>query len=371
MKSSKKKNPVSVCIDHVSSCMGPVIPVLIAGGLVKLLVVILTMTGLMSEGTTTEIVLSFIGDAPLYFLPLLVAYSASVHFHVNTVLALASVGAMMSPDFVELVSTGKNLTFAGLPLVGAEYAYSTIPIILLVAAMIYIERAVHRLMPRVLDDILSPLVILLVSSLAGLLLIGPLGTLIGNLLSSGMAWLQVHSPVAAWAVFAAILPLLVATGMHWVFVAVALADLGASGVDGGIMVSFFILSLAQSGACLAVFLRSKAASVKKLALSCALTVFLTGVSEPPIFGITLKYKKPLVTAMLGAAIAGAFQGLVTIHCYVYAFPGVPSCLMFSSAAEPGNLAKAMIAAAIAFGAAFLLTFLFAGKCEETGDEILD
>ena len=139
MKSSKKKNPVSVCIDHVSSCMGPVIPVLIAGGLVKLLVVILTMTGLMAEGTTTEIVLSFIGDAPLYFLPFLVAYSASVHFHVNTVLALASVGAMMSPDFVELAASGKSLTFAGLPLVGAEYAYSTIPIILLVAAMIYRE----------------------------------------------------------------------------------------------------------------------------------------------------------------------------------------------------------------------------------------
>ncbi len=365
MKTKQKANLLTICVDHISSCMGPVIPILIAGGLVKLLVVILTMTGLLAEGSSTEAVLSLIGDAPLYFLPFLVAYTASIHFKVNTPLAIGAVGAMMSPDFISLVAGGGSLSFAGIPLVGADYAYSTIPIILLVASMIFIERLVHRCMPKVLDEILSPLVILLLSSLAGLLLIGPIGTLIGNLLSDGMAWLQLHSPVLAWSLFAGILPLLVITGMHWVFVAVALADLGATGVDAGIMVAFFILSLAQSGACLAVFFRSKSTSIRKLALSCSLTVFLTGVTEPPIYGITLKYKRPLITSMIGAAVAGAYQGLVTIHCYVYAFPGLPSCLMFSDPSEPGNLAKALIAAAIAFAASFLLTFFFGGSPSES------
>ena len=117
-----------------------------------------------------------------------------MHFKVNTVLAIGAVGAMMSPTFVELASSTEDLFFAGIPLIKADYAYSTIPIILLIVVMIYIEKAVHRIMPKALDDILSPLVILLVSSLLGLLAIGPLGTLIGNALSGSMSWLQARVP---------------------------------------------------------------------------------------------------------------------------------------------------------------------------------
>lgn len=363
MERTQKQSIVSIVIDHISSCMGPVVPILIAGGLVKLLVIIFTYTGLVADGSTTEQVLSIIGDAPLYFLPFLLAYSASVHFKVNTVLAIGAVGAMMSPTFVELASSTEDLFFAGIPLIKADYAYSTIPIILLIVVMIYIEKAVHRIMPKALDDILSPLVILLVSSLLGLLAIGPLGTLIGNALSGSMSWLQARVPVIAWALFAGLTPLLVMTGTHWVFVAVAVSQLGVYGVEDGIMVGFFILTLCQTGACLAVFFRAKTAELKKLSFSCAITVFLTGVTEPPIFGVCLKYKKPLITSMIGAAIAGAYQGLVTIHCYVYAFPGIPSFLMFSSPDEPGNLARALIAAAISFAASFLLTFFFGGKLD--------
>ena len=238
MERTQKQSIVSIVIDHISSCMGPVVPILIAGGLVKLLVIIFTYTGLVANGNTTEQVLSIIGDAPLYFLPFLLAYSASVHFKVNTVLAIGAVGAMMSPTFVELASSTEDLFFAGIPLIKADYAYSTIPIILLIVVMIYIEKAVHRIMPKALDDILSPLVILLVSSLLGLLAIGPLGTLIGNALSGSMSWLQARVPVIAWALFAGLTPLLVMTGTHWVFVAVAVSQLGVYGAEDGIMVGF-------------------------------------------------------------------------------------------------------------------------------------
>lgn len=363
MEQTKKKNVAAIVIDHISSCMGPVIPVLIAGGLVKLVVIIFTAAGILAEGSTTEQILSLIGDSPLYFLPFFLAYTASSHFHVNTILAIGAVGAMMSPSFVELASSQEALFFAGIPVIKATYAYSTIPVILLIAVMVYIEKLVHKIMPKALDDILSPLVILLLSALAGLLAIGPLGTLIGNLLSGGMVWLQAHAPVAAWALFAGLSPLMVITGIHWVFVAIAVGQLGAYGMEDGVMAGFFILTLCQAGASFAVFLKAKTPALKKLALSCGITVFLTGVTEPPIYGVTLKYKRPFITSMIGAAIAGAYQGLVTIHCYVYAFPGVPSFLMFSSKEEPGNLLKAMIAAAISFAVSFLLTYLFAGPLD--------
>ncbi len=362
MEENAKKSIGAAAIDHISSCMSPIIPVLIAGGLVKLVVVIVTMSGLLSEGTTTEQVLSLIGDAPLYFLPFLLAHTASLHFGVDSVLAIGAVGAMMSPAFVELVSSGHELAFLGLPLVKATYAYSTIPIILLVAAMIWIEKLVHKIMPKALDDVLSPFLILLLSALLGLLAIGPLGTLIGNLLVGIMDFLELHAPVAAWAVFAATTPLQVITGTHWVFIATCISQLGATGIDSGILVGFFILSVALAGADFAVFFKAKTAALKKLSLSCGITIFLVGISEPSIFGIALKYRRPLLTTMAACAIAGLFQGIVTIHAYVYAFPAVPSCLMF--AGEPGNLLKALLSGAIALVSAFLLTFFFGGRLDK-------
>ena len=361
MKNQTKKNIITVIIDHISSCMAPIIPIVIAGGLVKLIVVILTMTGLLTEGTTTEAVLSLIGDAPLYFLPFFLAYTASAHFKVNTILAIGAVGAMMSPSFVELSNSADQLFFAGIPLIKATYSYSTIPVILLIAAMVWIEKAVHKIMPKAIDDILSPLVILLISSLVGLLAVGPLGTLIGNALSGSIAWLQIHAPAAAWTVFAATTPLQIITGTHWVFVATAISQLGSVGVENGIMAGYFILAIALGGVAFAAFIKAKTPELKKLSLSCGLTVLLAGVSEPTIFGICLRYKRPLVTAILGCAIAGLYQGIVTVNCYVYAFPAIPSCLMFANGSEPGNLAKALIAGAIAFAASFLLTMLFGGR----------
>ena len=363
MEQKSNKNILTVLIDHVSSCMAPIIPIVIAGGLVKLLVIIFTMTGLLAEGSSTEAVLSLIGDAPLYFLPFLLAYTASAHFHVNTVLAIGAVGALMSPTFVDLAEHAQELSFVGIPLIKATYGYSTIPVILLVAAMVWIEKLVHKWMPKAVDDVLSPLVILLLSSLVGLLAIGPLGTLIGNTLSGAIFWLQVHIPWLAWTLFAAVVPLMVITGTHWIFVATAITQLGSTGLDTGILPGFFIMALALGGTCLAVFLKAETPALKKTALSSGLTVLLAGVSEPVLFGICLPYKKPLITMILGSAAAGLYQGIVTVHCYVYAFPAIPSCLMFASGDEPGNFIKAMIAGAIAFAAAFLLTLLFCGKLD--------
>ena len=361
MEQKAKKSLGGAAIDHISSCMAPIIPVLIAGGLVKLVVVIFTMCGFLAEGSPTEQILSLVGDAPLYFLPFLLAHTASLHFRVSPVLAIGAVGAMMSPAFVELAGSADKLTFLGIPLVKATYSYSTIPIILLVAAMVWIEKLVHKLMPKALDEVLAPFLILLLSSLLGLLAIGPLGALIGNILVGIVNWLQIHAPAAAWAVFAATTPLQVITGTHWVFIATCISQIGATGIDNGILVGFFILSVALAGADFAIFFKAKTASLKKMALGCGITIFLVGISEPSIFGLALKYKRPLVTTMAACAIAGLFQGLVTIHAYVYAFPAVPSCLMF--AGEPGNLAKALLSGAIAMAAAFLLTFFFGGRLD--------
>ena len=362
MAHNSHTNFLSRILDTVTECMGPVIPILVAGGIVKVFDLLLSYIGILPEDSTTEQILSLISDAPLYFLPFLVAWSTASHFQASIPAAIASVGTMLSPTFISLVDSGKEITFAGLRVIAANYSYSTLPIILLIAIMSGIEKLLHRHMPKSIDDILTPYLLLLVTSLLGILIIGPIGTIAGNAFSKVFIFLTKTHPVLAWSLFSGLSELMIITGVHWVFVAIALTSLGAEGMDIGIMVGFFLLTMAQSGMAFAVYCKAKNdKALRKTALTCGITVLLTGTTEPSIFGIALKYKWPLITSIIGAAAAGIYQGIATIRCYIYAFPGIVSCLMFSSNSDPKNIFKALIAGGISFTVSFLLTYLFPGK----------
>lgn len=360
-KKFERKKLFTVIIDAISECMAPVIPVIIAGGIVKLFTLILTYTGLLTEGSSTEKILSLIADSPMYFLPFLIAWSGAVYFGTDIPVAIASVGVLLSPSFIELAASGEELTFAGLKVVSASYAYQTLPIILLIAIMAKTEKMLHKYMPGFLDDTLTPFILLLFISLLGLLIICPIGTIAGDAFYGAFLKLTKSNPVLAWSLFSGISTLLIITGTHWVFVTQAIAILGSSGTDIGVMVSMFILATTLGGMAFAVFFRSKSPSLKKTALTCGITVLLTGVSEPPIFGIALKYRWPLITCMLGGSVAGIYQGIVGISCYIFTAPNIISCLMFSDSSDPQNFVQALIAGGIGFAASFLLTLIFPGK----------
>lgn len=355
---------ISGVIDAVTECMAPVIPILVAGGIVKVFELILIYSGILTDGSTTETILSAVSDSPLYFLPFLVAWSSAVRFDADIPAAIGSVGVMVSPAFIALAESGEEITFAGIKVVAATYSYSTLPVILLIYIMSKAEKALHRHMPAAIDSIITPYLLLISTSLVGLIAVGPLGTIAGNAVSGMFFGLADKNPALAWGLFAGLSELMIITGTHWVFVAIALTTLGASGADQGIMVGFFILTMAQSGMSFAVFIRSKSPELRKTSLTCGITVLLTGTTEPSIFGIALRYRWPLITSILGAAAAGIYQGIVAIRCYLYAFPGIVSCLMFSSSEDPHNLWKALTAGGIAFAASFLLTLVFPGKLDD-------
>ncbi|MDO5445712.1 MAG: PTS transporter subunit EIIC [Eubacteriales bacterium] len=361
---TKKKTLFSVIIDAISESMGPVIPIIIAGGIVKLFDLILIYTGILTEGSSTEKILSIISDSPFYFLPFLVAWSSAIHFGANIPAAIASVGVLLSPSFIQMAESGESLTFAGLKVISGSYAYATLPIILLIAIMAKAEKFLHKHLPGYIDDTLTPFFLLLFISLLGLLIICPIGTIAGNAFYDTFLKLTKTHPVFAWSLFSAITALLIITGTHWVFVTETIAILGEAGIDVGVMVSLFILTMAQGGMAIAVFFRSKSPAVKKNALTCGITVLFTGITEPPIFGIALKHKWPLITSMLGAAVAGIYQGIVSINCYIFTSPNLISCLMFSDTSDPQNFIQALIAGGIAFAASFLFTLIFPGKLSE-------
>lgn len=161
----------------------------------------------------------------------------------------------------------------------------------------------------------------------------------------------------AWAVFAGLTTILVSTGMHWIFITLAITQIGVTGMDYGIMVGFLISNISLAGCDLAVFVKSKTADKKAMSISAMITEFASGIAEPSIFGVCFKEKTPLIGNVLGCMIAGVVQGILTVHCYTFAFPCIPTILMFYSVEEPNNLWKAIAVAVVAFAASFIITAL--------------
>ncbi|MDE6389660.1 MAG: PTS transporter subunit EIIC [Lachnospiraceae bacterium] len=351
----KIKKGLSSVFDHISECMAPIIPIVLAGGIFKMVVLLLTTLHVLSG--TTETILSAIATTPFYFLPVMVAYSAAKHFKAEPLLAIVSVCVMLLPDFAALMESGEKVMFIGIPVVPATYAYSVIPIILLIYCMSHVERLLRKLIKESMQPYLLAACVILPTSLLGILIIEPIVSLISNMLANSLNAMQTQVPVVAWGLLAAITSFLVSTGMHWIFITLAITQIGLTGVDYGIMVAFLISNTSLAGCDLGVFVKSKTSDKKAMAVGAMAAVLLPGISEPSIFGVCFKEKTPLLGNVLGCMIAGMVQGILTVHCYIFTFPSIPSILMFYSASEANNLLKALIVAAVSFMVSFLITML--------------
>lgn len=348
----KIKRSLSTVFDHISECMAPVIPILLAGGILKMVVLLFSTLHILSG--TTEVILSSMATTPFYFLPVIVAYSTARHFDTDPVLAIISVCVMLLPDFSALMESGEKVTFIGIPVVSATYAYSVIPIILLIYCMSHVVRFLRKIIKESLQPYFLAVCAILVTSLLGILVIEPVVSLVSNGLAQGLNVMQERVPVIAWALLAGLTIFLVSTGMHWIFMTLAITQIGLTGMDYGIMVAFLISNLSLAGCDFGVFVKSKNKERKSFAISAMLTVLIAGISEPSVFGICFKEKTPAVAGVLGCMIAGAVQGIITVHCYIYTFPSIPSILMFYSDKEPANLCKAILVGVVAFAASFIL-----------------
>ena len=347
------KKQCLVLFDHISECMAPVIPIVLAGGIFKMVVLLLTSLSIISG--STESILASIATAPFYFIPVLVAYSAAKHFDTDPLIAISSVCVMLLPDFTALMESGEKITFLSIPVVPATYAYSVIPIILLIYCMSHIVKWLKSLIKDSFQPYLLAACSIFITALLGILVIEPAVSLISRLLAEALNTMQAEVPVLAWGIFAGLTFLLVSTGMHWIFMTLAITQIGLTGVDYGIMVAMFISNMSFGGCDLGVFFRTKQKEKRTMAISAMVTALIPGITEPSIFGVCFKEKTPMIGNILGCMAAGIVQGIMTVHCYIFTFPSIPSILMFYSTEEPTNLMKAVIVGVVAFVVSFIIT----------------
>lgn len=354
---AEKGNLASRTMELISSIFAPVIWPLASTGLFKALLVVLTQFGWLDPASTTYTILNAAADAFFYFLPILLAVAVAKRFGANMYISMTIGAALVYPSIVALGSSPDPVTFLGIPVVMMSYASSVIPIVVAVWVQSYLERGLQRILPDVVRSLLMPLLTLAIMVPLVLLTIGPASTWLSQAISGGITWLWSLSPLLGGALLGGLVQALVMFGLHWGLVPVMINDLTTQGfslIFGPLMPA----GLAQAAAALAVMLRSRDSELKKVAGSASLSGFLAGVTEPAIYGVNLRLKRPFGFALAGGAVGGAIAAAGGSGSKSFIFPGL---LAMPALSEVGNFTLQLIGSAVAVAIAFGLTYVMGVK----------
>lgn len=356
--SVEKKSIPSAIIDSITGCMTPMIPALTAAGMIKVVLTLLLTFKIVTDQSSTYQVISFIGDAAFYFMPFLIAANAAKVFKVNQSLALIIAGVFLHPNFTAMMASGDPITLFSVPVTPMTYSYSVIPVILMVWIMSYVVKLVDKITPRIVKLILNPTLIILISAPIALIVVGPLGGVIGDGLATAINFLSAKMGFVIVGILAAAFPFIVMTGMHHALTPIGLNAV-ATGGDTLIFVSQVCSNVAQGGASLAVAVRSRDKEMKQLASASGVSA-LMGITEPALYGVTLKLKRPVVAAAIAAGIGGMVGGLLQVCLYV-AQNNITAIPAFIGEKGMSNFFYGLLMIAISFIGAFILTMVFGFK----------
>ncbi|WP_342048832.1 beta-glucoside-specific PTS transporter subunit IIABC [Bacillus sp. OTU530] len=344
----------------------PIIPAIAASGMLKALLVLLPMFNLMAEDSQTYQLLKVISDAAYFFLPILLAYTSSQKFGTNPMVSMAIAGVLLHPNLTAMFSSGKAISFAGIPVKIVSYGSSVIPIILIIWFMSYIEKFADRVSPGPVKVFLKPLIVILIVAPIGLTVLGPLGMYLGSGLAKGVLWINDTAGWAAVAILAVIMPLIVMFGMHKVFYPVVIAALSNPGYESLVLAAMLASNYAQGAGSLAVYFKTKDPKLKQVALSGGISG-LFGITEPALYGVHLKLKKSLVACMIGAGISGIFVGIMKVKAFAMVGPGIASMPIFVEKGS-SNFMLAIIGAVISMVVTFIAVYVIGFKDEKVTEE---
>lgn len=353
----EEKKGLDAVFDTISGIFAPVLAPLIAVGLVKSILAILVITGAMTNQSTTYTILNAVGDSLFYFFPVLLGYTASVKFKCNPFMGAVMGAIMIHPNMIALMKSGEAISLFGLPVRPVTYASSVLPIILTVWAMSYIEKFADKVSPKVIKSFLKPLIIVAITTPLMLVVLGPIGGIIGDGLAALMKGIEGIAPWLIPTIIGALSPLLVMTGMHYSLLPININNRVTLGYDTFLSPGMMVSNIAQGAAGFAVALRTKDKELKQMSFSSAITAVL-GITEPVLYGCNLKLKKPLYAVIAGGGMGGLYIGLTSVKSYAASgSPGLLALPGYIHQVDTANIIHACIGAVIAFVSTFIITLI--------------
>lgn len=360
--STEKKNILTMLMDTISGIMTPVIPAIIGAAMIKVLLTLLPMIGVLNTSGDTYQLLTVIGDGAFFFMPVLIAVSASKKFGTNVYYAASIALIMLHPNFISIMTTAhdanETIRFLGLiPVTYATYSYSVIPIILAVWSLKYVEKFVDKITPVITKNFLKPMLVVLIEAPIALIILGPLGAICGNVLSDVVYFIHDKLGFIAVGLVAGIHPFVVMAGMHHAFTPIKLGMIATTGYENFICIGELCSNMAQGAASLAVAIKSKNKDFKQIAGSSAFSALLAGITEPALYGVTLRLKRPMLGACIGAVAGGLFGGFFQLKCFGIATPAIVTIVQYVEESRPMSLLIAALTILITVIVAFIATML--------------
>lgn len=348
-----KKSILTIAIDVISAIFLPFMGAFMAAGLLKGFLVVFTTVGWLDTAGTTYQLLYAMADGVFNFLPIFLAYTAAKKFKAEPFVAMAVAAALVYPNISTLYSAGEAVSFFGIPVTLISYPCSVIPIVVAVFVQAKFEKLIKPLFPQVIRGIFVPLLSLVVTALLTFLVIGPVTNIVAVGLADGIGWLlDTCLPVAGF-VFGALYPIMLIFGLHWGLVPLVMNNFATIGADP-IFAITLATNFALAGCAFGVFLKTKNPELKQTAVSTGISAFVAGVTEPAIYGVVLKFKRPFVIVCLLDAIGGVL--IATSGGMQTAL--ISTCVLTIPAfvAMMGKIAAVVIA--IGFFGGIILTYLF-------------
>lgn len=355
-ETTEEKSVVNKVLDTVAGIFVPIVPALAGSGMLKAVLAIVALLGWIDTSGQTYQILNFVSDAIFYFLPMLLAHSASVKFGTNPYLSITIGGILLHPTFTTMIATareaGESIHLFGLPVTLVNYGSSVIPIILTIWFMSFVEPVVDKIVPKVTRIFSTPLITLFIVAPVALIVIGPLGTFLGDGLAGGIKWLDSYASWLIPMIIGTFTPLLVITGMHYALISIGINSLAKFGFDTVAGPGMLVSNIAQGGAALAVAVRTKDVKLRSLGISTGISAIL-GITEPALYGVNLPYRKPLYSAMIGGGLGGLFLGIMGVGRFQQVPPGILALPSFIGEDGLSNVTYTIIGIGIAFAGAFI------------------
>ncbi len=322
-------------IATMSAVFAPFIYILAAAGILQGILILINLFWPQFATTGTYEILSLISWTPFAFLPILIGITASKHFKCNTFIAVTCCAALINPTWVEIakrITEGEVVNFLFFNLSGVTYGSSVLPPLFLVLVLSYLEHFLSKRIPEIMKALLVPFICMVIMVPLTILIIGPLTNGGAEAVAVGFNLLMEKAPLLGGILIGGLWEVFVIFGVHWGITPMVMANFSIYGYDA--FQAFQTLAvIAQIGAAIGCFIKSKNSELKKVALSASVTGIF-GITEPTLYGVTLRLKKPFICACVGGAISAAVMSFFNTVYYAYA--GLPGILTIVNAINPND-----------------------------------
>lgn len=347
----------------LSNIFVPIIPAIVASGLLMGVLGMGKTFGWFTTDSSLFELLDMFSNTAFVFLPIILAFSAAKEFGANPYLAAALGGILIHPALQNAWTVGNGIsgyfTLFGMNFAKIGYQGTVLPILIAVWVMSIIEKNLRKIIPNMLDIILTPFLTILITGFISITIIGPLGRVIGDGISFGLEYIYTTLGVFAGILLGGSYSSIVITGMHHSFHAIEANLLANPNIGKNFLLPIWSMAnVAQGGAAIAVFLKSKNTTLKSIALPAGLSCLL-GITEAALFGVNLRLGKPFIGAVIGGALGGAYITLTKVSMNAVGVTGIPGI----SIVQPESMLNYIIALLISFIGAALATLALGFKDE--------